>query len=201
MHEQIKKTNSSFMKKLHILFALMLTAGIAGAQTWSLDKSHAKLGFGVTHLMISNVEGQFTSFDSKITSSKEDFSDAVIELTADIKTINTSNADRDKHLKSPDFFDAEKFPVLTFKSKSFKKVEGKKYTLTGDLTMHGVTKPVTLDVTLNGTGIHPYTKKAIAGFKITGLIKRSDFNIGASMGAATLSDEVEITANAEFIKD
>ena len=133
----------------------MLLAGIASAQTWALDKSHAKLGFGVTHLLISEVEGSFNAFDAKITSSKEDFSDAVIELTADTKTINTNNEDRDKHLKSPDFFDTEKFSTLTFMSKSLKKVEGKKYKLTGDLTLHGITKPVTLDVTLNGTGVHP----------------------------------------------
>lgn len=189
------------MKKLHILFAIMLTAGVAGAQTWALDKSHAKLGFGVTHLLISEVEGSFNSFDAKITSSKEDFSDAMIELTADTKTINTNNEDRDKHLKTPDFFDVEKFPTLTFKSKSLKKVEGKKYALTGDLTLHGITKPVTLDVTLNGVGVHPYTKKTISGFKISGVIKRSDFNLGATFNAATVSDEVNITANAEFIKD
>ncbi|HZX73637.1 MAG TPA: YceI family protein, partial [Cyclobacteriaceae bacterium] len=181
------------MKKLHILFAIMITAGVAGAQTWSVDKSHAKLGFGVTHLLLSEVEGSFTSFDSKITSSKEDFSDATIELTADVKSINTGITDRDTHLKSPDFFDAEKFPTLTFKSKSIKKAEGKKYIVTGDLTLHGVTKPVTLDVTLNGTGVHPYTKKTVAGFKITGTIKRADFTVGPTFGAATISEEVAIT--------
>jgi polyisoprenoid-binding protein YceI len=189
------------MKKLNILFVIMFAAGFAGAQTWSVDKSHAKLGFGVTHLLLSEVEGNFTSFDAKITSSKEDFSDATIELTADTKSINTGIEDRDKHLKTADFFDVEKFPTLTFKSKSIKKVEGKKYVVTGDLTMHGVTKPITLDVTLNGTGVHPYTKKTVAGFKIAGTVKRSDFGVGPTFGPATISEEVTITANAEFIKD
>lgn len=189
------------MKKINLLIALIVIAGSSFAQTWSLDKAHSKLGFGVTHLLVSTVEGSFKTFDAKITSSKEDFSDAVVEATADVNSINTENDQRDKHLKSPDYFDAEKFPTLTFKSTSFKKVEGKKYKVAGDLTLHGVTKPVELDVTLNGTAVHPYSKKTIAGFKITGKIKRSDFGISTSTPEAMLSDEVVINANAEFIKN
>ena len=194
------KHNIITMKKINLLVVFVLVAGGAFAQTWTLDKAHAKLGFGVTHLLVSDVEGSFNSFDAKITSSKEDFSDAVIELTAEAASINTNNEGRDKHLKSPDFFDAEKFAQLTFKSKSFTKLEGKKYKLTGDLTLHGVTKPVTLDVTLNGTAVHPYNKKTIAGFKISGMIKRSDFIVGEKTPAAIVSDEVTIVANAEFVK-
>src|SRR5258706_12865986 len=104
------------MKKVHLLISALLIAGVATAQNWSLDKAHSKLGFGVTHLLVSEVEGNYNSFDAKITSSKDDFSDAVIELTADATTINTNNDGRDKHLKSPDFFDADKFNTLTFKS-------------------------------------------------------------------------------------
>jgi len=108
---------------------------------------------------------------------------------------------RDTHLKSPDFFDAAKFPTLTFKSTSFKKVEGKKYKATGDLTMHGVTKPVTLDVTMNGpvTNESPRGKQTKVGFKIGGMIKRSDFGVGGS-STAVVSDEIEVKANAEFNK-
>lgn len=189
------------MKKFNLLFALLLTASVTFAQTtWTLDKSHAKLGFNITHLMVSEVDGDFKTFDAKITSSKDDLSDAVIDLSGEVGSINTENADRDKHLKSADYFDAEKFPTLTFKSKSFKKVDGKNYKLTGDLTLHGVTKTVELNVKFNGTAVHPYTKKTIAGFKITGTIKRSDFGIGASTPAAVLSEEVTIDANAEFVK-
>src|SRR6185369_1415413 len=112
------------MKKVNILISALLIAGVASAQNWSLDKAHSKLGFGVTHLLVSEVEGSFNAFDAKITSSTDDFSDAVIELSADVATINTNNEGRDKHLKSPDFFDVEKFNTLTFKSKTFTKVVG-----------------------------------------------------------------------------
>jgi polyisoprenoid-binding protein YceI len=189
------------MKKIVFVFLFVAFASVSAfSQNWSLDKTHAKLGFSITHLMVSSVEGNFKTFDAKIASSKDDFSDAVIELTADINSINTDNDQRDEHLKGPDFFDAAKYSTLTFKSKSFKKVSDKKYKLVGDLTLHGITKPVELDVTFNGTAVHPYTKKTIAGFKVTGVIKRSDFAIAASTPTAALSDEVEITTNAEFVK-
>ncbi len=195
------KTKKHHMKKINFLFALFILTGSAFAQTWSLDKTHSKLGFNLTHLLVSEVDGSFKNVDAKITSSKDDLSDATIELTAEVASINTDNEDRDKHLKSPDYFDAEKFPKLIFKSTSFKKVEGKKYKLVGDLTLHGVTKSVTLDVTFNGTAVHPYTKKTVAGFKITGVIKRTDFGISPGTPAAMLSDEVNINTNAEFVKD
>lgn len=189
------------MKKLTLSFIAFVFAVSAFAQSWSLDKAHSKLGFGVTHLMISTVEGSFKSFDAKITSSKEDFSDAVIELTADVNSINTDNDQRDGHLKGADFFDAEKFPTITFKSTSFKKKGKNTYTLVGNLTMHGVTKSVTLEATFTGTAVHPYTKKTIGAFKVTGTIKRSDFGVGTGTPSAVVSDEVTITANTEFAKD
>ncbi len=189
------------MKKLNTLVAAMLVAGAAMAQTWSLDKAHSKLGFEVTHLLISEVEGSFKSFDATITSSKEDLSDAVIELTADASSVSTDNEQRDGHLKSPDFFDAAKFTTLTFKSTSFTKVEGKKYKLVGNLTLHGVTKPVELEVTFNGTTVHPYNKKTIAGFKVTGKFKRSEFGVGEKTPSAVVSEEVHIHANTEFAKN
>ena len=188
------------MKKTNLVMLALLVAGSVSAQTWNLDKAHAKLGFGVTHLLVSEVEGTFKSFDATINASKEDFSDAVIELSADVASINTENDQRDNHLKSPDFFDASKFEKLTFKSTSLKKVEGKKYILAGNLTLHGVTKPVELEVVLNGTAVHPYSKKTIAGFKVTGKIKRADFGIGEKTPGAIVSDEVNIHANAEFTK-
>ena len=188
------------MKKVTILAAVVMISMATFAQTWSLDKAHAKLGFTITHLMVSDVEGTFKNFDITLTSSKEDFSDAAISLTADVNSINTDNEKRDGHLKSPDFFDAAKYPTLSFKGTSFAKVSGKNYKLTGDLTMHGVTKSVTLDVIYNGTITHPMTKKLVAGFKVSGTFKRSDFGIGGSMPAAVLSDEVNLIANIEVTK-
>lgn len=189
------------MKKT-ILAAFALVASFASfAQGWSLDKSHSKLNFSVTHLLISEVDGSFKNVNSKFTATKPDFSDAVIELTADVNSINTDDENRDKHLKNADFFDAAKYSTLIFKSKSFKNVGGKNYKLTGNLTMHGVTKPVVLDVVYNGSAVHPYSKKTIAGFKITGTIKRSDFGIGANTPVAVVGDEVNLVANTEFVKD
>ena len=187
------------MKKVTLVSALLLASVAAFSQTWSVDKSHAKVGFTVTHLLISEVDGNFKAFDAKITSAKDDFSDAVIEFTADVNSVNTDNERRDGHLKSPDFFDAAKFGTIAFKSKSITKTEGKKYKLMGDLTMHGVTKPVTLDLTLNGTGLNR-DKKKIAGFKATGELKRSDFGVG-SAPAAVVSEEIGIRVNGEFVQN
>lgn len=189
------------MKKVNVVIALMALVFTVSAQNWTLDKSHAKLGFGITHMMISEVEGQFKNFDIKLTASKPDFSDAVIELTGDVNSIDTDNEQRDAHLKNPDFFDAEKFKTLSFKSTSFTKTGEKAYQLKGDLTIHGITKPVILDVTFNGTIEHPYTKQTVAGFKVKGKINRNDFAVGTSFAAGMLSNEVEITANAEFTKN
>lgn len=190
------------MKKLTLIIAattLLLSFTLLEQSTWNLDKAHAKLRFTVTHLMVSDVDGWFKSFDAKVIASKEDFSDASVEMTAEVNSINTDNEQRDTHLKSADFFDAIKYPTLTFKSKTFKKVSDNNYKVTGDLTMHGITKTIELNA-VGVTGTHPMTKKTIGGFKVTGTIKRSDFGIGASMPAMMLSEEVQITANAEFEK-
>jgi polyisoprenoid-binding protein YceI len=169
-------------------------------QTWSLDKAHAKLGFNITHLLVSEIHGSFKAFDATITSKGEGFENATIELNADVDSINTENADRDNHLRQADFFDAKKFPSISFRSSSLKKAGDNKYLLTGELTLLGVIKTVKLDV-IAVTAIHPFNQKTIAGFKGTGAIKRSDFGLGPNFPALALSDTVEITANAEFIKN
>lgn len=192
------------MKKLFVLLvagSAALFAFKSAPATWSADKAHSKLGFVVTHLMITDVEGSFKNFESTITSSKDDFSDAVITLSADVNSVNTEDDKRDGHLKSADFFDAEKFPKLTFKSTSVKKLAGNKYKVAGDLTLHGVTKPVTLDATLRGVTVNPQSKKSLAGFKVTGTIKRSDFALGSKYPNAMLSDEITLNANTEFVKN
>ena len=169
--------------------------------TWTYDNAHAKVGFSVTHMMISDVEGSFKKATVTLTTSKADFTDAVVEMTADAASISTDNEKRDAHLQSPDFFDVAKFPTLTFKSNSFKKgKDANTYIVKGNLTMHGVTKPVTLTAVAR-TGVNPMSKKDIAGFKITGKLNRSDFGIGGSIPEAIVSDEVLINANAEFVKN
>ncbi len=196
---QIIKTKK--MKKIILSTAALLLATAATfAQDWSIDKAHSQVMFGITHLGVNTITGNFSGLTATLTSSKDDFSDAAITFTADVSTINTGNEQRNTHLKSADFFDATQYGTLTFKSTSFKKTGDKSYTVTGDLTLHGVTKPVTLTAVLNGTTINPQSKKTIAGFKVTGTIKRSDFGIGGNFPAAMLSDEVVLNANTEFAK-
>jgi polyisoprenoid-binding protein YceI len=194
------------MKK-QTLFATIAIAAIFFSFTvvtnteWTNDKAHTKVGFTITHLMISDVEGSFKNATIKLTSTKDDFTDAIVEFSAEAASINTDNEKRDAHLQSPDFFDVAKFPTLTFKSTSFKKAsEANTYIVKGNLTMHGVTKSVTLNAVAR-TCVNPMSKKTIAGFKITGTVLRSDFGIGGSMPSAMISDEVQIIANAEFSKN
>lgn len=189
------------MKKIILsTAALFILAASTFAQEWNMDKAHSQVNFGITHMGINEVGGSFGTVSAKFTATKDDFSDAAIELTADVNSINTGNEQRNTHLKSPDFFNAAQFGTLTFKSTSFKKVSDKTYQLTGDLTLHGVTKSVTLTATLNGTATNPMNKKTVAGFKVTGTIKRTDFGIGANFPANMLSDDVSLVANTEFVK-
>jgi polyisoprenoid-binding protein YceI len=186
------------MKKT-LFFALAILANFAlQAQTYVVDKAHANMGFTLTHLAISEVEGSFKSFDAKITASKEDFSDAVFEVNADLKKVTTDNEMRDGHLQKPDMFDTEKFPTLSFKSTGITKVADKKFKLTGDLTMKGVTKPVTLDLVVKGTSTNRQGKKLV-GVKVTGTVKRSDYGVG-NMPSAMVSEEIELHASGEFVQ-
>ncbi len=184
------------MKKINLLAFALLVSVSTFAQKWSVDKAHSKLNFTVTHLLISEVDGTIKSYDATLTSSKEDFSDAVFELTADMKTVTTNQEMRDGHLQKADMFDTEKFPTLTFKSTSITTVGPKKFKLGGNLTIKGVTKPVVLDLALGGTAVGRDGKK-IAGFKASGTITRTDFGVGA-MPSGVVSDEVELRASGEF---
>jgi polyisoprenoid-binding protein YceI len=190
------------MKKITIITsAILLIAASSFAQGWTIDKAHSQLNWGIQHMSISEIDGSFGILTGKIASSKDDLSDAVIDLTADVNTISTGNDQRNNHLKSPDFFDAAKYGTITFHSTSFTNVGGKKYKATGDLTLHGITKSVTLDVVFNGTTVNPQSKKTVGGFKVTGIVKRSDFGIATGFPTAMLSDEVALNANTEFVKD
>lgn len=190
------------MRKITLVFSILLISLSAIAQdTWTADPYHSKLGFTVTHLGIADVPGHFGDYDVTITSSKEDFSDAVVELNVKVASINTRVEPRDNHLRSPDFFNVEQYPTMTFKSTSIKKAGKNKYKLTGDLTLHGVTKPVTVEMVHRGTTANPNANGApVAGIQITGTIKRSDFGVGANFPAPMISDEVVIKADGEFGK-
>lgn len=189
------------MKKFIISTAVLLSITAAAvAQDWNMDKAHSQVMFGITHMGINTITGNFGTVSATLTSSKDDFSDAAVTFSADVSTINTGVEQRNNHLKSADFFDAAQFGTLTFKSTSFTKSGDKTYTVTGNLTLHGITKPVTLMATFNGTTVNPMSKKTVAGFKVTGTIKRTDFNLGANFPATMLSDEVALTANTEFVK-
>lgn len=178
---------------------LLMATGV-NAQEWNMDKAHSQIMFVIGHMGINQITGNFGTVSSKITASKDDFSDAVIEFTADINSINTGNEQRNNHLKSDVFFDAAQFGTLSFKSTSFKKTGDKTFQVTGDLTMHGVTKSVTLDAVYNGSIVNPMSKKTTAGFKVTGTIKRSDFGVGTAFPTNIASDEVRLDANTEFVK-
>jgi polyisoprenoid-binding protein YceI len=186
------------MKKITLLAAILLAGTALFAQTkWKVDRAHAKVGFTVTHMMLSEVDGSFKKFDATLSASKEDFTDGVFEVTIEAASINTDNESRDNDLRSGSYFDVAKYPTITFKSTSVTKVEEKKYKVTGNLTMHGVTKSITLDMVLNGTGNSPMTHKPVAGFKITGAIDRTDFGIG-SVPSGMVSKKIEIRVNGEF---
>lgn len=190
------------MKKLFSLLVVAFLSASLFAQTkWNADPMHSKLTFSVTHMGISDVDGLFNKFTASAMATKADFSDAVFELSVDVPSINTQVEMRDNHLRSADFFEVETYPSMTFKSTSIKKISKDKYKLTGNLTLHGITKPVTMDLWYRGTNVDEKAKKSTSGFQLTGVIKRSDFNIGPKFPAPVLSDEVKIKADGEFISE
>ncbi|MBD0276863.1 MAG: YceI family protein [Flavisolibacter sp.] len=189
------------MKKLTLIIsAFLLLTAFTTEIIWKNDDPHSQLGFTVKHLGIADVSGTFNDIDVNVTSSKPDFSDAQFELTAKVASIDTRVEARNNHLKSPDFFDAEKFPTINFESTSMKKTGENKYKLTGNLTLHGITKPVTMDLEYKGTVENPMSKKQTAGFQVTGTIKRSDFNLGNGFPEPMISNEVRIKADGEFVQ-
>ena len=189
------------MKKIIILAAAALLNTAAFAQTtWTADKSHSRLQFTITHLAVSDVDGEFKDFTATIVAAKPDFSDAKFTMTANAASVNTANDQRDGHLKSPDFFDAATFPTMVFTSTGLTKTTANHYKMAGNLTLHGVTKPVVFDLWYRGTITNPMSKAEDAGFQVTGTIKRSDFSFGSKYGSPMLSDEVTVKANGEFAK-
>jgi len=186
------------MKRIILAIAFVFVAFTSFSQTWVSDPAHSRLGFSISHLTISNITGNFKQFEVTVVSSKADHSDATVEVTAQVASINTDVEARDNHLKSVDFFDVQQFPTLKFKSTSLTKIKGNSYKLTGNLTLHGITRPVNLDVVLNGTVTNPMNKKETTGFSIKGILKRSEFNIGGKFPEAMVGDEVTLIASAEL---
>lgn len=191
------------MRKLNLL---MMTAALAlgmsaTAQTkWKLDKGHSSVRFSVNHMVVSEAEGTFKMWDGTVEHSKDDFSDAKISFTVDVNSINTDNERRDGHLKSDDFFNAEKFPTMKFESTSMKPLGNNKYELKGNLTIRDVTKPVTFQVTHGGIIAGGRGRKA--GFKATTTINRFDYNLkwdrATETGGLVVGKEVEVTVKVEL---
>lgn len=170
---------------------------------WVIDPAHSEIQFKVKHLVISNVTGSFDKFDAIVIANGNDFTDASIDFKADVNSINTNQTDRDKHLKSPDFFDAANHPELSFKSKSLKKKGENGFILTGDLTIRGITKQVDLDGAFGGIIKDPYGNTK-AGFELNGKIHRKEFgltwNAVTEAGGMVVSDEIKLMMNVELAK-
>lgn len=177
------------------------TAPAVTAAHWDVDKAHTSLKFTVQHLVISEVEGVFKMFDGSVESKGADFNNASVNFTVDVASVNTGDEKRDGHLKSDDFFNAEKYPRMTFNSTSFKKIKGNMYVLEGNLTIRDVTKKVKWAVIFNGTVKDPWGNVK-AGFKATTKINRKEYglkwNVMTEAGGTVVGDEVAITVNAEF---
>lgn len=195
------------MKKVLMTTVLFLsTLCFLHAQTeWAFDVSHSSIQFSVKHMVISHTTGQFNQFDGSVTSTNEDFTDSQIELTIDVNSIDTEDEKRDQHLKASDFFDAEKYPTITFKSTAMKKVEGEedKYILIGDFTIKDSTKSITLDVTYGGQIKDPWGNTR-AGFQLGGEIDRFDYGLKYNgvleTGGLMIGKKVKLTANVELIQ-
>jgi polyisoprenoid-binding protein YceI len=190
-------------KTIFVFLALFALTSIGKAQTeWKFDKVHSSVTFSIRHMVISNVSGSFKDFSITLTSDKEDFSDATVVGTIQVASISTDNDYRDKHLKSDDFFNAEKFPEIKFKSTKFEKLDDNKYKITGNLTIRDVTKEVTFDAVLNGT--LKTEKGLLSAWKATTTINRFDYNLKwnktIESGGLIVGQDVTITLNLELNK-
>jgi len=170
---------------------------------WVIDPMHSEVHFKVKHLVISTVTGSFKSFEGTLETENDDFTDANIEFSLDVNSIDTNQDQRDGHLKSAEFFDSEQFPKISFKSTSFKKTDGDEYELKGDLTIKGITNPVTLSVEHGGSAADFYGNTK-AGFDITGKIHRKQFGLTwdgvTEAGSVVLGDEIKLAISLQLTK-
>jgi polyisoprenoid-binding protein YceI len=192
--------------KISMLLLLLLFSYLAATAqtTWRVDAAHSKVQFTISHMVISEVTGRFKDFDVTITNTGNDFANSKVNAIIKTASISTDNDKRDVHLKSGDFFDAEKFPEITFVSKSFVKTEKDVYKITGDLTMHGITKSVVLNAKLSGEMKDPWGN-SMSAFKATTSLSRKDFGIvwnkTLEAGGFLVGENVDITINLEMQKE
>ncbi len=191
------------MKKIILAtVALLLITASSFAQTkiWKVDKAHSKVGFAISHLVVSEVEGKFNDYEATVTTDEKGNLQNV-EAVIKVASVNTDNEARDKHLKSDDFFSAEKFPEITFVSKSIKATGKNSYKITGDYTMHGVTKSVTLNAKFNGEIKDPWGNVK-SGWVATTTINRFDYGLSWSKavetGGLVVGKDVDISLKLEF---
>ena len=189
------------MKRTSLFLAFALSASVAFSQaSWTVDKAHSNIQFNVTHMVVAEVNGSFSDFEGKVTSTDDDFDGANVEFVAKVGSIDTDNERRDNHLKSDDFFNAEKYPELKFAGKLIK--EGDKYLLKGKFTIRDVTKDVTFNVKYMGKVDTGRGQKA--GFKIEGKINRLEYGLkwdsALQSGELVVADEVEIVCRVELNK-
>lgn len=190
------------MKKIFALtLATLLFSAVqahAAPEKYSYDPAHTQIIFSVNHLGFSNSHGKFNTFSGSFTFDQEKPESSYAEITIDTNSIDMSSEPWEKHLKNADFFNVEKFPTMTFKSTEIAKTGDKTAFMTGDLTLLGVTKPVSLNVTFNKAGPHPMSKNQVAGFSLKGTLKRSDF--GMTYGLPMVGDDVSLIIEVEGIR-
>lgn len=176
---------------------------VAEVADWAIDGSHSRVGFSVSHMVVSSVSGRFKQFSGKVELDDANLTKSQVDISVKTESVDTDDAKRDEHLRSPDFFDAKKFPTLDFKSTKITKVGGKKYKLAGDLTIHGVTKPVVLDAEVSDAVKNPWGK-LVRSVKLSGKVKRGDFglkwNKALETGGVLVGDDVSLDVQVEINK-
>jgi polyisoprenoid-binding protein YceI len=187
-----------------LALAVLALSSVAAASTWDIDPAHSAAQFSVRHMMVSNVKGEFGKMTGTVTLDDKEISHSTAQATIDATTIDTREANRDKDLKSPNFFDVEKYPTITFKSTSFTKVGPEKYKVAGDLTMHGVTKPVVLDVEAPDAVTKDPKGNEHRGASATTTVNRKDFGLTWNKplegGGVMVGDQIKITIDLELVK-
>lgn len=188
------------MKKVFLfLVAISISAATFAQTKWTVDPMHSFVNFSVKHMGISFVDGAFTKFDGAVVAAKPDLTDAKINFTVDVNSIDTRVEPRNQHLKTDDFFNAEKYPKMTFESASFRKLKGNNYELSGKLTIRDVTKDVKFDVVFGGTTKDQQGNNK-AGFAATTTINRLDYNIKYDPTGMGVAKDVKILLNLEFVQ-
>jgi polyisoprenoid-binding protein YceI len=191
------------MRTLLAVAAVALTTSLAHADEWAIDASHSRVGFSVPHLVVSEVQGVFHEVKGKIDIDEKDLAKSTVSLEITASSVDTGNADRDKHLKAPDFFDVAKYPSITFKSTKIGKITKNKFKVTGDLKIRDVTKTVTLDVTASDPVQNPWGK-SVRAVKVEGKVKRTDFGVNwnksLDKGGVLVGEDVSLDIRFELTK-